>query len=185
MADAAIGFRIKTGRAIAVLMTGTAGSPVVVDRSDVQLSDPTEPASRFPYHAALDLAPAAGARETARLTRLVERFSKRSLAEMFERYGERGHRLRRAGLVVGGDADPATIKGAHIRAHAEEGKLYRVQVEQGVAAAGLRPIVTREKALLAEASKALGTSPDQIKKKLTALGKGLPGPWRSEEKQAA
>ena len=185
MADAVIGFRIKTGRAIAVLLSGPAARPVALDRREVQLSDPAVPASRFPFHTALDLAPAAGAREATRLSRLVERFASRSLADLFEGYREQGHRLRRAGIVVGSDTDPKTIKGAHIRAHAEEGRLYRAQVERAAATAWLRPIVSVEKALLAEASKALGKTAAQIKKDLAAMGKGLAGPWRSEEKQAA
>lgn len=185
MADAVIGFRVKTGRAIVVLLSGPAARPVALDRREMQLSDPAEPASGHLYHPALELSPKEGAREVARLSGIAERFSSRSLAELFQGYSEQGHQIRRGGIVVGSDVDPASIKGAHIRAHAEEGRFWRVRVEQAASSAGLDTTLILEKELLAKASEALGRPPEQIKKMIGALGKSLGGPWRSEEKQAA
>lgn len=52
---AAIGFRVKTGRAIAVLLVGPIEAPRVLDRRTVELCAATVPWSRQPYHAALEL----------------------------------------------------------------------------------------------------------------------------------
>jgi len=46
----AIGFRVKSGHAVAVGIEGTASSPVAVGRCDILLSDMDVPATRQPYH---------------------------------------------------------------------------------------------------------------------------------------
>ena len=56
---ATIGFRVKTGRAIAAVVAGPVLSPRLLERREVQLWDPALPETRAPYHAALELAEAA------------------------------------------------------------------------------------------------------------------------------
>jgi len=183
MDDAAAGFRVKSGRAIAVLLAGPASTPGVVDRRDLLLADPAVPESCQPYHAGLDLSEKEGAALVARLVQIVERFSRQSVQELLERYGG-GHRIVGAGIVVGSDTDPATIKNDHIRAHAEEGRLFRVVIEDATRRLGLQPTVTVEKQIFKRASKALRRPEPLLKSQVRALGRGIDGPWRAEEKAA-
>src|SRR5438874_12042865 len=50
---AALGFRVKSGWAAAVLLTGTARSPQLCDVRRIDLSDLRFPETRQPYHAAM------------------------------------------------------------------------------------------------------------------------------------
>jgi hypothetical protein len=50
---AAPGFRIKSGWATAVLLTGPIGSPALLDNRTIDLSDPRVSETRQPYYAAL------------------------------------------------------------------------------------------------------------------------------------
>src|SRR6266536_931849 len=50
---AALGFRVKSGWAAAVLLTGPAHSPQLCDVRRIELSDPRLPETRQPYHAAM------------------------------------------------------------------------------------------------------------------------------------
>src|SRR5437870_10923781 len=50
---AALGVRVKSGWAAAVLLTGTARSPQLCDVRRIELSDPQHPETRQPYHAAM------------------------------------------------------------------------------------------------------------------------------------
>src|SRR5207237_1207812 len=52
-AQAAVGFRVKSGWATAVLLVGPARAPRVADRRASELSDPAAPTSRQPYDAVL------------------------------------------------------------------------------------------------------------------------------------
>jgi len=167
------------------LVAGPSAGPRVIDRRIVQLADPEVPESTQPYHAALDLPKADGEKTVARLVKVVERFASRSLAELIDSYRADHHSLSGAGIVVGSEVDPGTIKNDHIRAHAEEGRLFRTVTVDGLRTCGLKPAVTAEKELFAKAFKKLRIPERQLKEKLTALGRELGGPWRAEEKAAA
>ena len=51
MAAYALGFRVKSGHAIAVALRGPVQSPVPLARVSVALSDPSIQATKQPYHA--------------------------------------------------------------------------------------------------------------------------------------
>jgi len=92
----------------------------------------------------------------SRLVAVVEDQAARSVPELLARCAGEGWILRRAGLVVGSDADPAGIANDHIRAHAEEGRLFRRVLEKALVDAGLTVTVTPEKQLYSAAASQLG-----------------------------
>jgi len=181
---AAVGFRVKSGWAAAVLIVEAEPLPAVADVRAVQLADPAERDSTAPWHAALDLPKSTGAQTVARLVKVVERYSEASLRDLLAEYGEE-RRLSVAGIVAGSLVDPRTIANDHIRAHAEEGRLFRTVIVEALRAHGLEPLLVVEKQLHAEATRKLGRSVESLKKDLAALGRGAGGRWRADEKNAA
>ena len=175
----AVGFRIKSGWATTVLLAGPAKAPRVVDRRVTLLADPDDPETRQPFHAGLDTHESRAAQAVKRLVKAVERFAHRSVAGLIVEYRAGGYRIRGAGIVVGSLVDPASIANDHIRAHAEEGRLFRVVVEHAVRAGRLPVRVLREKDLYATEARFRG--------RVAALGEAVEGggPWRAEEKAAA
>ena len=184
MERAALGFRVKSGWAMAVLVGGSASPPAVIDRRRIELADASVPESIQPFHAALDLPKAAGAKVVARLVKVVETYSQRAVADLMKQYRARGHRISGAGIVAGSIVDPKTIRNDHIRAHAEEGRLFRVVIQDALKAARLKATVMPEKELMAKAVKALGISEPKLKASLVEMGKAVDGAWRAEEKAA-
>jgi hypothetical protein len=184
MNEAALGFRVKSGWAMAVLLSGASSPPKVIDRRRVDLADQAVPESTQPFHAGLGLPQAAGAKVVARLVRCVERSSARVIAGLIKHYRAGGHRIVGAGIVVGSTVDPQTIRNDHIRAHAEEGRLFRVVIEDALKQAGLSVSITRERELMETATKALGISERKLRAELIAMGKAVEGSWRAEEKAA-
>ena len=185
MIRCALGFRVKSGWAMAVLLSGPAASPTVVYRRRIELADPAVPASTQPFHAGLDLTKSAAAKKVGGLVKCVEQFSRGSIKALLEEYRLKGYRVVAAGIVAGSLIDPETIKNDHIRAHAEEGRLFRTVISETLKGARLKCHVVGEKELLAIATKELGMAEAEIKTELTAMGKALGGPWRAEEKAAA
>lgn len=182
--EVALGFRVKSGFAIAVALSGTVSVPTVLARRIVQLSDPDVEATRQPYHDGFGTAQE-DAREIARLTRMVRRAAKASVGGLLSDSSLEGKRCCGAGLVVGSVIDPNTVGNPHIRAHANEGRLFRTALAEALEEQHVRCTVFVEKALDEESRKAVGRSGGQIKKAIAALGAALGGPWRAEEKAAA
>src|SRR5437667_5272843 len=121
---AALGFRVKSGWAAAVLLTGPARSPQLCDVRRIDLSDPRLPETQQRYHAAM------GKLETDttkinRRVRAVRSIAQQSIATLLASYRQKGYAIRRAALVVGSQVDPDAIANDHIRAHAFEGQLFR------------------------------------------------------------
>src|SRR5436309_5288388 len=181
---AAIGFRVKSGWATAVILGG-GSSPTLLECGTVLLSDPAVPESKQPYHAALELPEKEGKTVVERLRKVVERAAARSVTELLQQSKDAGQAVRAAGLVVGSMVDPASLHNDHIRAHALEGQLFRTSLEDALRSLRIPCAVFVEKAAYGSAATALGRSEKEVKRLVTELGESHDGPWRAEEKLAA
>ena len=182
---AAIGFRVKSGSATAVLLVGPVKLPRVIDRRVLKLSDPAAPQSSQPYHAVLEMSEEKGRQVLERLVNAVQSFTKRSVTELLRDYRNAGCDVRSAVLVVGSEIDPASIKNPHIRAHALEGRLFRTTLADAVCSYGLQCSAMIEKEAYSKASSVLRRPEDDLKRVVSALGRSLRMPWRADEKTAA
>ena len=182
--QAALGFRVKSGWATAVLLADPLQSPQVLDHRLVDLSDPAVPESRQPYHAAMGRLEEDGATVATRLE-VVRRVTNKSVAELLKDYHDTGYKVRSAGLVIGSQIDPASIKNPHIRAHALEGRLFRTALEDAVRSCGLPYSVMVERNAYSKAAAVLARSEDDLKRAVSGFGRSLSGPWRADEKMAA
>lgn len=181
---AALGFRVKSGRAAAVLLTGPARSPQLCDVRWIGLSDPRYPETQQPYHAAM------GKLETDttiinRRVRLVRSIAQQSIAKLLAGYLTKGYAISRAALVVGSQTDPASIANAHIRAHAFEGQLFRSVVTDALRAHRVRTEVLIEQNAYAQAVVKLKEARENVQHVIQDFGQATQGPWRAEQKLAA
>lgn len=181
----AFGFRVKSGRAIAVVLAGPPDAPQVLARREIALSDPTVPDSIQPYHAALELTGQKAGKAIERLVKIVRRVSIASVGELVNEWRVAGNEIRGAGLVVGSLIDPASVRNDHIRAHALEGQLFRVAVQEALGAAGVTSSATPERDVYSAGASAFARSEDELKRAVSEFGRAVAGSWRADEKTAA
>ncbi|SRR6266851_1343563 len=182
-ADTALGFRVKSGWATAVLVAGSIQCPRVLDRRRIDLCDPAVPESRQPYHAGM------GTLETdegkvKRRRNVVLRAVHDSVTELLSEYRNAGYQLGAAGLVVGSEIDPAKVANPHIRAHALEGQLFRMSLQEALQRCGLPCLVIVERNVYTRAVEVLRRPEADLKRFVTELGGSLGRPWRAVEKMA-
>ena len=177
----ALGLKIKTGFAIAILLEGEGDTLRATRREVVALSTSEVPDSQQPYHPALDLPATSGAAVTRRATAAVRKTARREMAALLKSLPT----LRRAGLVVGSVIDPSQIANPHIRAHALEGKLFRQVVAAELSRHGVAHVVLIERDAYTQAAREMHVDAGELREKIDTLGKGHIRPWRSEEKLAA
>ena len=181
----AVGFRVKSGYAVAVTLSGPASAPAAVARRIVELCDPDQADTRQPYHHDF-YTHEEDRRELARRTRIVRRCAKHSVDRLLEEMRASGSAPKvRAALVVGSVIDPTQVANPHIRAHASEGQLFRTVLADALHAHGVACDVIVEKQLAARAAHDLKRPDRDITRTVAAFGKGLGGPWRAEEKAAS
>jgi hypothetical protein len=182
--QSAIGFRLKSGWAAAVLVVGSVQSPRIFDQAIVELSDPAVPESRQPHHAGTGALETDVAKVAQRL-RIVRACTHESVSKLLQTYRSMDCRVCNAALAVGSIVDPDTITNHHIRAHALEGRLFRTVLEGTLRSLGLQYSVVVERHAYAEAAEALALTERELKEKLSNLGRGQTKPWRAEQKVAA
>ena len=185
----AVGFRVKSGHAIAVVLSGSAARPSPLLRADVALSDPRVHETRQPYHDGF-YHQQDDQGVIARRIAIIERCATASIAALVAAIDSRRtppSTWRRIGaaLVVGSVIDPATVGNPHIRAHASEGRLFRTVLADALAAHGIACDVIVEKQLSARAAADIGRSGADIKRAVAGFGSAVGNPWRADEKAAA
>jgi hypothetical protein len=179
-----LGFRVKSGRAVFVLLEGSIRAPRLRQSDVINLSDPRNPETRQPYHAAMGKLET-NAATLKRRVQSVRHATEKSIADLIQRCAEDGCGIHRAALVVGSVIYPESIANPHIRAHALEGGLFRTVLEDALRSRGIQCAIFTERDVYPTASNLLGQSPVQIGRTITELGRSATGPWRADQKVAA
>ena len=176
---------MKSGWAMAVLLSGSSKALNFVKCREALLSDPGVPHSKQPYHAALELPEKEARAVTQKLRRVVSGAAKKSVADLLKEAAAAGYDVRTAACVVGSLVDPATLHNEHIRAHGLEGQLFRTVLEDAFRTQGIPCAAFVEKGAYEAGAIQLGMSAAQIKRTIAKLGESHDGGWRAEEKLAA
>jgi hypothetical protein len=180
----ALGIRLRSGRAVAVLVAGSSTSIEVRLRVTLALSDPDDPATRQPYHSGFGRLEESEAVLDGRIA-VVRGAAQASIRELLCECRAIDPALVRAGLVVGSVTEPDTIGNPHVRAHALEGRLFRDVVEQALGVDGVTSQVVVERNAFATAASLLKRPEAELKRAVSGLGRGIHRPWAADEKVAA
>jgi len=182
---ACIGLRAKTGRAIAVVLAGTAASPRAVIRTEITLASPAKPALYQPYHEVMDLPWARATVAVQNAERAIEVAAAKGLKVLIKELRSRGIDVSCIGIVGAPERNLAAIGSPHIRAHAAEGVLFRHVLQVGAEANDLPSVIHSERGIEAAAAASLGVSLRDMQARLAEIGRVLGTPWRADEKAAA
>src|SRR5258706_1401260 len=125
----AIGLKAKTGRAIAVVLGGSATAPKLIKRTELILTDPSVPATFQPYHEVMDLSWNESEKRVVPFIRAIEKVAAKALAQLVHELRAEGLTVVVVGIAGTADRDLSKIGNYHIRAHAAEGLLFRQVLE--------------------------------------------------------
>ena len=181
---AALGFRVKSGWAAAVLLTDSAHLPQLCDVQRIDLSDPRLPETRQPYHAAMGRLET-DTRKINRRVDVVRRIAEKSIAKLLAGYRQQNFTIKRAALVVGSQIDPHSVTNPHIRAHALEGQLFRSVLQESLHTHRILSDVLIERDAYDQATAELKQSNENVRRVIQNFGRDTKVPWRAEQKLAA
>lgn len=188
MQTAAVGFRVHSGWAAAVVVCGPASAPVVVQRRRIELVKVFSYTYRQPYHTAEKM-PLPDART---FVREVHSESKRlalsSLRSLQKELAEGDIKLTRGALLLASGRELPELEkilASHALIHTADGELFRESLRAACARSGLTLDEVREKELFATGARVLRAEPAALQRRVAALGKALGPPWSQDEKYAA
>ena len=188
MQTAALGFRVHSGWAAAVVVSGSLDAPVVVDRRKIQLVKIFSYTFRQPYHTAEKMPRQDAGKFIRSIQSEAKRLALSALRSLQRDLAEGDFKLVCGALLLAsGRALPALeqILVSHALIHTADGELFRDSLRAACARFALPLQGIREKELIATASKAFGLQTAALKRRIAALGKPLGPPWSQDEKFAA
>ena len=195
--DVALGFRPHTGWTVAVVVGGDVGSPQVVDRRVLPLTDEDHIPAQI-YHAAVGLELAAAEKLIRRAEEIVTQVTEREVARFLAALRKIGHTPLIAGIATtagqresvyahpggGQHAGIGYVLGAHVRMHAAEGELYGDALADALDDAGVMVTRVHPRDVTAVAVRGLQRDAQSLQQTVDALGVRLGPPWRKDEKEA-
>jgi hypothetical protein len=181
---ASIGFRAKTGKAIAVALAEGAKSPRLLWRREIVLYDPDLPATGQPYHEVMELPWPRALVEVQPLVKRIEAVARAAVKSLLRELAREGLEVRVIGVAGSADRPLEKIGNFHIRAHAAEGILFRRVLETAAEKNAIRSLAFAEKLLPSTSAAALGGT-SKVTATLKALGREAGPPWRADERAAA
>ena len=183
--QASIGLRAKTGRTIAVVLSGPPDSPQVLKRLELSLVNPRQPATYQPYHEVMDLPWAEGQVAVRKFSKTIEQIASKALAQLIRNVQAEDYSVCGVGIVGAPERNLDKIGSPHIRAHAAEGVLFRHVLEVAARENELRNCVFAEHDFNQLAATELDSTAGKLESRLSELGQAVGRPWRADEKKAA
>ena len=184
---AALGFRLHTGWAALVAVTGGVEQTKILLRRRLELLPADESIPRFVYHSAAEMNPAESAALVKRAAAGAQKTAAVVLKEAVEELRRMGVAVHSAGIPTGSTTLPDEldrILKSHPLIHAAEGALFQRAVAHACETCGLKVTTVRERELMTRAAEVYGTEPARLRASLDALRKTAGAPWSADQKTA-
>lgn len=187
MQNAALGFRIHSGWAVAVALCGPLDVPLIIDRRRIQLVKQFTYTYRQPYHTAEKMPKQDGVRFVASVRTEATRLALASLRSVQKDLAGQGYRISRCALLLASGRELPKLEkilASHALIHTADGELFRNALRAACARGRLPLKAIREKTLFEIATETIGIKEVTLKRRIADFGKSFGPPWTQDEKFA-
>jgi hypothetical protein len=186
--QAALGFKLHTGWAAMVALSGNPGKVQLHLRQRIELLPSDNSIPRFVYHEASERT-LAEAKELVRRARKASMDAARLAVEKcLQELGSRDVKVGGCGVLSGSAAIPgdlSTILRSHPLIHAAEGALFQEGITVACESYGLIVLAIREREVWARAAFEWSVAESALRREMDALRKSAGAPWSADQKLAA
>jgi hypothetical protein len=180
---AALGFRVHSGWAAMVALSGPVTAPLLVLRRRIELCVGV---SKQPYHEAEKMTLSDATVHIEKCAISTNATSRNSLCDAIAKLS--AYDLK-GGCILAASGRPlpdlAAILRSHALIHTAEGEFFRSAVRAACDSRGLVHLQVKERDLWAEAARVLGRSREELQSTVEAFKKDLGPPWQQDQKLAA
>jgi hypothetical protein len=188
---AALGFRVHSGWAVAVAVTGSPGNPIVLpmvlERRRIEIADAAIPGSKQPYHAAAELDIGKAEKLIGRCRESSASLAAAAINSLVARLSEK-HRLVGSAILFGSGRplpELAAILRSHALIHTAEGEFFRQVLVSAAESCSLPVTPVKEREAWDRGAGVWRLELDALQKRIDTLGRSLGPPWRQDEKLAS
>jgi hypothetical protein len=172
----------------ALVVISNDGALEMVERRHIVVAETNLAGSKQPYHYAEKLGLKEGAEYLANCSATSGQLASDAIRKLVQDLDMREYRVEGSAiLMASGRALPrlAEILASHALIHAAEGEFFRTIVHKACEDVGIAVTPLRERELDGRAKEVFGNRADQVKQRISFLGKRLGPPWTQDEKAAA
>jgi|SRR5271157_426179 len=187
LAPAALGFRVHSGWAAVVVVSGPLTSPAVTERRRIEIAAPEVPGSKQPYHVAKTLGLKEAEQFLLRCNESSASLARKAIGECIQDANTKGQQVTRSGILRASGRPLGTlaaILASHALIHTAEGEFFRKAVLGACKHHEVQVIGVREKELLPRSEDELHLSQETLDQHLSSVGRILGPPWRQDERFA-
>jgi hypothetical protein len=187
MIPAAIGFRVHSGWAAMVAVTGRFPSLTILERRRIEIADAKLAGSQQPYHAAEKLKLAEAEKLLARCADSSRRLAREGVNAVLKELAAREYEVIACAMPIGSGRALTTLAAtlaSHALIHTAEGEFFRNIIADSCAESGVRMFRVKEQELLARGAKDFGVTSEKLQRVLSDVGRLVGPPWTQDEKSA-
>jgi hypothetical protein len=185
---AALGFKLHTGWAMLVAVTGQPGEIRVLFRERIELLPPDESVPRFVYHEAAELPLSQATALVKRAREAARKAAQLAIKDVLRDLDSRGAKSDVCGVLSGSTLVPddlSRVLRSHPLIHAAEGALFQQAIVSACESCGLTVTAAREREVWSRGATAWGLAEPGLRKEMDALRKSVGAPWSADHKAAA
>ncbi len=186
-APTALGFRLHTGWAALVAVSGLPGKFKVLLRRRIELLPPANSLPRFVYHEAAELPPSQAAELVRRVEDASQEMARTSIKDILEHLRSIDAAVKAAGIPSGSRLIPedlAAVLRSHPLIHTAEAALFRQALTSACKDRGVTVISVREREVWLSAADAWELKESDLRKQVDGLRKSVGAPWATDQKTA-
>jgi hypothetical protein len=186
-AHAALGFKLHTGWAAVVAVTGEPGKLEVMLRRRIELLPPGDSIPRFVYHKASELPPSKAPELVQRAETASQGTARIAVREVLNHLQSLGLVVKAAGIPSSSrplPKDLSAVLRSHPLIHTAEGVLFQQAIASACKGCGLAVISVREREVWLNAATAWGWKEAGLHRQVDDLRKSVGAPWGADQKAA-
>ncbi len=185
---AALGFKLHTGWAMLVAVTGQPGEIQVLFRGRIELLPLDGSVPRFVYHEAAALPFPRATELVTRAREASQRATRLAIKDVLRELDSRGAKAAVCGVLSGSTSVPddlSRILRSHPLIHSAEGALFQQAIVAACESCGLPVTAAREREVWSRTAAAWSIAEPGLRKELDALRAAVGAPWTADHKTAA
>jgi len=188
---AALGFKLHTGWAVVVAITGAPGKvPArleVLLRRRIELLPPGDSVPRFVYHQAAELASTQATELIERAEAAAQKTASAAVKDLIDHLRAPGVAVKSAGIAGGSKPVPqdlAAVLRSHPLIHTAEAALFQRAIASACTGSALAIVSVREREVWSNAASAWSLKEAGLRQQVEGLRKSVGAPWGSDQKTA-
>ncbi|HYA62496.1 MAG TPA: hypothetical protein VED66_04790 [Candidatus Sulfotelmatobacter sp.] len=188
MKRAVLGVRMHSGWGVLVAVSGATDAVELQDRRRIDITDPSIPGAKQPYHYAASLGLTESETYLAKCVAASESLALEAVAEVVRELEGRHIGIAGSAVLLASGRPLSSLSktlASHALIHTAEGEFFRNAIREACQRLEIRFTAIRERELEELAKTAFGHAASRVQRRISSLGSSIGPPWTKDHKMAA